>query len=110
MTDSNFQGTILSGAAITLTRGTYVGRALATTDVTVTDVAPVTFAGCGIPGTTTLTTQASPSVVLGGTISDTATLSGGTAPTGTITFRLYGPDDATCTGAVIFTSTVPVSV
>jgi hypothetical protein len=42
-------------------------------------------------------------------ISDTATLSGGATPTGTITFNLYGPDDATCTGAAIFTSTVPVN-
>jgi Ice-binding-like/IPTL-CTERM motif len=110
MTDSNFQGTILSGAAITLTRGTYVGRALATTDVTVTNVVPMTFAGCGSsPGATTLTTLASPAVILGAAISDTGTLSGGIAPTGTITFSLYGPDNATCAGAAIFTSTVPVS-
>ncbi len=46
MTDSNFLGTILSGGAITLTRGTYLGRALATTDFTDTNVAPFTFAGC----------------------------------------------------------------
>jgi len=46
---------------------------------------------------------------LGGAISDSATLSGGTNPTGTITFNLYGPNDATCTGAVIFTSTVTVA-
>ena len=58
---------------------------------------------------TTLTTQASPGVTLGGVISDTATLSGGLAPTGTITFKLYGPNDATCTGVAIFTSTVPVN-
>ena len=108
MTDSNFQGTILSGTAISLTRGTYVGRALATTDVTVTDVVPMT--GCDSnPGATTLTTHASPAVALGGAISDTGTLSGGIAPTGTITFNLYGPDNATCAGAAIFTSTVPVS-
>ena len=108
MTDSNFQGTILSGTAISLTRGTYVGRALATTDVTVTDVVPMT--GCASnPGATALTTLASPAVALGGAISDTGTLSGGIAPTGTITFRLYGPDNATCAGAAIFTSTVPVS-
>ena len=57
----------------------------------------------------TLTTQASPAVTLGAAISDTATLSGGLAPTGTITFTLFGPNNATCTGAAIFTSTVPVS-
>src|SRR5207244_3802527 len=33
----------------------------------------------------------------------------GTNPSGTITFNLYGPDDATCGGAVIFSSTVAVS-
>jgi hypothetical protein len=58
--------------------------------------------------TTALTTQASSGVTLGATISDTATLSGGTNPTGTITFNLYGPNDAACSGAVIFTSTVTV--
>jgi hypothetical protein len=66
-------------------------------------VAPV---GATIP---TLTTQASAGVALGASIRDTATLSGGVGPTGTITFKLYGPNDATCTNAAIFTSTVPVS-
>src|SRR2546422_201089 len=33
----------------------------------------------------------------------------GSSSSGTITFNLYGPDDATCGGAVIFSSTVPVS-
>jgi hypothetical protein len=49
MTDSDFIGTILAGTAITSTRGSYVGRAMATTDVTVTDAAPMTFAGCAVP-------------------------------------------------------------
>jgi uncharacterized repeat protein (TIGR01451 family) len=52
----------------------------------------------------TITTQASASVVVGGQISDTATVSGGTNPTGTVTFNLYGPDDATCANPAIFTS------
>jgi uncharacterized repeat protein (TIGR01451 family) len=56
----------------------------------------------------TISTNASESVVLGGSIHDTATLAGGFSPTGTITFRLYGPNDATCTGAAIFTSGIPV--
>ena len=42
-------------------------------------------------------------------ITDTATLSGGATPTGTITFNLYGPDNLTCAGAAIFTSTVLVN-
>ncbi len=46
------------------------------------------------PVTPTLVTQASPSVPVGGQVTDTATLSGGTGPTGTVTFRLFGPGDA----------------
>jgi uncharacterized repeat protein (TIGR01451 family) len=57
----------------------------------------------------TLTTQASSSVQLGGSISDTATLSGGSSPTGTITFYAYGPDDSNCGSSPAFVSTVDVS-
>jgi hypothetical protein len=39
MTDSNLKGTILSGAAITFSRGTYIGNALAKAAVTMTGVA-----------------------------------------------------------------------
>ena len=44
VTDSAFVGTVLSGAAVTMTRGSWTGRAFATTDVTLTDPAP--FTGC----------------------------------------------------------------
>jgi hypothetical protein len=44
-TDSAFVGTVLSGARAIMTRGSWTGRALATTDVTLTDPAPLT--GCG---------------------------------------------------------------
>ncbi|MGH9279375.1 MAG: S8 family serine peptidase, partial [Acidimicrobiales bacterium] len=37
-------------------------------------------------------------------ISDTATLGNGTNPTGTITFRAFGPNDAACAGVAAFTS------
>ena len=64
----------------------------------------------------TLSTTASAGVVIGGSVSDAATLSGGSAPTGTITFELYGPDatpgaqDADCTGTPAFTSApIPVA-
>ena len=59
------------------------------------------------PRNPTLTTQASAAATLpSGTISDTATLSGATATaTGSITFSLYGPNNAACTGTAIFTST-----
>ncbi len=55
-----------------------------------------------------LVTSATPTATVGQPISDTATLSGGTNPTGAITFNLFGPDNATCTGPPVFTSTVPV--
>jgi hypothetical protein len=59
--------------------------------------------------TPSVTTTASGAVTLGGTISDSATLSGGVGPTGTITFSVYGPDDATfCTGPPAFTSSATV--
>ena len=62
--------------------------------------------------TPVLSTQSSPSVALGEAIFDTASLSGGSslsAPAGTITFQLFGPNDNTCSGAPIFTSTIPVN-
>lgn len=48
----------------------------------------------------------------GNTISDTATISGpagSPAPTGTVTFTVYGPNDATCSGPAFATSTNAVS-
>src|SRR5207247_2132551 len=45
-----------------------------------------------------ITTSARPTATAGGTIQDTATLSGRTSATGTISFSLYGPNDATCGG------------
>jgi hypothetical protein len=53
----------------------------------------------------TLTTNASTTVVVGATVSDTANLAGGSGPTGSIVFNLYGPDDTDCTGTVKFSST-----
>ncbi len=58
--------------------------------------------------TTTLSSTAT-NATLGGAVHDTATLSGGSSPTGSIIFNAYGPNDATCTGAVAFTKTVTVS-
>jgi lysophospholipase L1-like esterase len=56
-----------------------------------------------------VTTTASGAVTVGGTVNDTATLSGGVGPTGTITFQLFGPDNATCAGTPAFTSTRTVT-
>ena len=55
-----------------------------------------------------ISTEATVSAVMGGTISDTAILSGGSGATGTITYVVFGPNDATCTGTSIFTSTKTV--
>ena len=57
----------------------------------------------------TMTTAASGSVTLGGTVSDSATLAGGSNPTGTISFKIYGPDDADCTGPSTLVAEVPVN-
>jgi len=61
----------------------------------------------------TITTQASPNIVIGppgSTITDNATVAGRVLAqgTGTVTFRLFGPDDATC-ATQIFSSTVPIT-
>src|SRR5207253_3160662 len=58
--------------------------------------------------TPTITTQAVTPVTLDGTITDTATVSGRVLPQagGTVTFTLFGPNNATCAGAPILTSTV----
>ncbi len=61
---------------------------------------------------TTVVSNATPSVALGaGPVSDSATLGGrpGSTAVATIDFRLYGPDDATCSSAPVFhPSLVPV--
>jgi uncharacterized repeat protein (TIGR01451 family) len=54
----------------------------------------------------TISTSAAETVTLGGAIHDSATLAGGTNPTGTITFKVYGT--ASCSGAALFTTTVDV--
>ncbi len=59
--------------------------------------------------TPTLTTQAAGSGQVGGVVFDEATLSGGRDHTGTITFRLYGPNDVSCTGPVLDTSRAAVT-
>lgn len=54
----------------------------------------------------TLATTASPAVTLGGQVSDTAQLSAGSHPGGgSVTFHLYGPNDANCSQPQVFVST-----
>jgi hypothetical protein len=57
---------------------------------------------------TTVTTIASAGGVVGTAIHDSAHVTGTFQPTGTVTFTLYGPADTTCSGAGIFTSTMPL--
>jgi hypothetical protein len=58
----------------------------------------------------TLTTTPSPGGVAGtAVLNDTGKLAGGATPTGSITFNLYGPSDATCSGTPAFTQKVTVS-
>jgi len=71
---------------------------------------PVTT-GCFANGSevtvTGLQTTASPGINLGGRVHDSAALFG-QSPTGTITFKLYGPNDTTCSNAPVFQSTVTI--
>jgi hypothetical protein len=67
---------------------------------------PYTLAGCAT--STTIVTTASSAVLAGGQIFDAAALSGGTSPTGTITFNLFGPGDTTCSKS-LSTSTATVN-
>jgi hypothetical protein len=48
----------------------------------------------------TLVTNATSAILGGGTIQDSATLSGGSNPTGTITWNLYGPGDTSCSTSI----------
>jgi hypothetical protein len=53
----------------------------------------------------TMTTAVSaPSIKLGGSVSDVATLTGGTTPTGSLVFKLFGPSDPTCSAAPAYVS------
>jgi hypothetical protein len=57
--------------------------------------------GVHIPSTcTSLVTEATTQVVIGNSISDTATITPSNA-TGTVTFKVYGPNDATCANAPV---------
>ena len=110
-TTTTFVGNILALTSITLQTGASLsGRVLAQTGtVTLASNAVSVCSLAGSPTATTLTTRASAAVQLGGLIHDTATLSGGVAPTGTITFSSFGPNNASCAGAAAFTSTVSVN-
>jgi hypothetical protein len=76
--------------------------------ITVSGISAPATPGSG-PCAAAITTQATAAATVGQPISDTATLTTGGNPTGTITFKLFGPGNATCSGAPIFTSVVGVN-
>ena len=118
------QGTaqpILSDAATVTSAGRYCWRGefnSATPGVPNSTDASLTECFEVLPVTPTITTNATTVVAGLGSISDTATLSGtatqpgspiiqgpvGSPAGGSIVFRAYGPNDATCTGTAAFTS------
>ena len=114
----NFPGTVVAGTGVHLgSNSGLTGRALvaAAGDVTMAggnNVGSCSAAGVGLAAAAA-STVASAGVAIGATINDNATLTGGglgaAAPTGTITFNLFGPNDATCAGANAFTSAVVVN-
>jgi hypothetical protein len=60
-----------------------------------------------LSGATVSTTDSNTSISLGSATSDTATFTEGTngdAPTGSLVFKLFGPNDPTCTNAPAFVS------
>jgi uncharacterized repeat protein (TIGR01451 family) len=60
------------------------------------------------PASPAVATTASDGVEVGGSINDSVVLSGGVSPTGTITVKVYGPNDATCSGTALFTDVITV--
>jgi hypothetical protein len=70
---------------------------------------------CGLEAVTitkfspTLGTTPSPTGEQGVVLNDTATLTGASSPTGSITFNLYGPSDATCSAAPFYTQVVALT-
>jgi choice-of-anchor A domain-containing protein len=86
--------------------GQLIGRTIPTSDWVLNYVP---FSGCLPPGlaSPSLSSTASAPVRLGpgSSISDVAHLSDGVTPTGTITFKLHGPNDQDCTGSAVFSST-----
>ncbi len=57
-----------------------------------------------------MTTKASANIVLGGRLTDQATVANlfNATAAGAVTFRLYGPNDTSCTGTPVFVSTQPL--
>jgi hypothetical protein len=94
---------ILVGLTLADTPQTGVVECVITRDNASGSTLTYTFVGELIKASPTLATHATASIVVGSAISDTATLTGGSTPTGTVTFNVYGPNNPNCTGAPAFT-------
>ncbi len=105
---SIFLGNVIANTSITMAIGSNsTGSLYAHTGaVTLNDNKVSTCNGGQIPPPPPLSisTTPSPSAPSGATISDSATVSGGLSPTGSVTFRLFGPGDPTCTGTPVSTT------
>lgn len=55
--------------------------------------------------TPSISTTPSAGGTVGTVLNDTATLTGGSSPTGSVTFKLFPPSDTSCTGAPVYTNT-----
>jgi hypothetical protein len=104
--------TYLSGDFTTAAAGTYRWTAAYSGDAN-NDAAN---SGCNAVNETSTVAKASPGIVttavsapVGFAISDSATISSGFSPTGTVTFKAFGPSDATCANAAAFEKTVAVN-
>ncbi len=84
---------------------------IAGASTTLTSPEGVAVAGPPLASSATVTTAAAAiDIGLGDATSDTATVAGGTSPTGSLLFKLYGPNDPTCTALPVYTSPLqPVS-
>ncbi len=100
-------GSAASGSFTTTAAGTHRWVAVYSGDANNSSVGsgcedePVTLT----QATPAIDTKPAPGGGVGTSISDTATVSGGFNPSGTVTFKLFGPGDTTCTGTPVFTST-----
>lgn len=56
-----------------------------------------------------LAVDASMPTAVGGVVFANVSISGGSSPTGDVSFALYGVNDPTCSAAPVFTSAVPIS-
>src|SRR4051794_29175695 len=90
-------------------RGARVGRWRARAAFAVA-LLPGAFAvDAALPASPLVLTTTASAGAAAGEVFATATLAGGDDPTGTVTFRLFGPGDDTCGRAPVFTSIAPVT-